>query len=171
MWLPMRSFIKEETQFLMANPDTTICDPGNNTGVITAAYYNDINQSSAIESGRGYTRVGNIKPDFAAPGVDILSPLPFVGNYPTTNAEREERARYGYRTGASMAGAVTAGVAALLVQWAFVEENDVAMDTIKAKKYLIRGTDREGLTIPDRIWGNGILNLYGAFDNLRPKAR
>ena len=171
MWLPVNDFIKEDTRFLQANPDTTICDPGNNTGVITCAFYNAANRSSAIESGRGYTRVGNIKPDFSAPGVDILGPLPYAGSYPVTSEERTERARYGFRTGASMAAAVTAGAVALLTQWAFILENDIAMDTVKAKKYLIRGADRQGLSIPNRIWGNGTLDLYGVFDNLRPKVR
>lgn len=156
---------------MRGDPDTTICDPGNNPGIITCAYYNDANRSSAIDSGRGYTRVGNIKPDFSAPGVDIFGPLPYAGNYPTTSVERNERVRYGYRTGASMSAAVTAGVSALLAEWAFELRNDIAMDTVKAKKYMIRGANRQGLTIPSRIWGNGTLDLYGIFDNLRPKVR
>lgn len=171
MWLPLEAFIREGTRFLQPNPDTTICDPGNNTGVITCAYYNAANRSSAIDSGRGFTRVNNIKPDFSAPGVDIYGPLPFVGNYPVTDVNRKEWARYGYRTGASMASAVTGGVSALLAQWAFIDENDIAMDTVRAKKYMIRGADRQGLNIPSRIWGNGTLDLYGVFDNLRPKVR
>lgn len=171
MWLPMEAFLQENTFFLRGDPDTTICDPGNNPGIITCAYYNDANRSSAIDSGRGYTRVGNIKPDFSAPGVDIFGPLPYAGNYPTTSVERNERVRYGYRTGASMSAAVTAGVSALLAEWAFELRNDIAMDTVKAKKYMIRGANRQGLTIPSRIWGNGTLDLYGIFDNLRPKVR
>lgn len=171
MWLPLDAFLRERTQFLQPNPDTTICDPGNNPGVITCAYYNDANRSSAIDSGRGYTRVGNVKPDFSSPGVDILAPLPFAGNYPVTDEERNQRARYGYRTGASLGAAVTGGVTALLAQWAFIQENDIAMDTVKAKNYMIRGANREGLTIPNRVWGNGTLDLFGIFDNLRPKVR
>ncbi|MCI8339010.1 MAG: S8 family peptidase [Lachnospiraceae bacterium] len=171
MWLPLDAFLREGTQFLQPNPDTTICDPGNNPGVITCAYYNDANRSSAIDSGRGYTRVGNVKPDFSSPGVDILAPLPFAGNYPVTDEERNQRARYGYRTGASLGAAVTGGVTALLAQWAFIQENDIAMDTVKAKNYMIRGANREGLTIPNRVWGNGTLDLFGIFDNLRPKVR
>jgi len=41
------------------------------------------------------------------------------------------------------------------------------MDTQKAKKYLIRGADRTGITVPNRAWGNGTLNLYDTFDWLR----
>ena len=44
----------------------------------------------------------------------------------------------------------------------------MAMDTQKAKMYLIRGADRSGITIPSRTWGSGTLDLYGVFDRLRP---
>lgn len=153
MWLPMKNFIGEETYFLRANPDTTLCEPGNNSGIITTAYYDSSNRSVSVESGRGFTREYALKPDIAAPGADVYGPLPFAGNYPGNSEERENRARYGYRTGSSAAAAVTAGAAALLAEWALVRGNDVSMDTQKAKKYLIRGADRSGITIPSQIWG------------------
>ncbi len=168
MWLPIRDFISESTYFLRPNPDTTLCDPANNFGLITCTYYNSLNRSAAIESSRGFTREGRIKPDFAAPGIDVYGLLPFQGKYPENSEERNERARYGYRSGSSMAAAVTAGATALLTEWALLYENDYSMDTVKAKKYLIRGADRNGLTVPSEIWGNGTLDLYGVFDSLRP---
>lgn len=170
IWLPMRNFISDETYFLRPDPDITLCDPANNIGVITCSYYNETNRSEAIESGRGYTRVQYVKPDFAAPGTDVYGTLPFVGTYPASAEERGQRAGYGYRTGSSCATAVTAGCAALLAQWALDERNDIAMDTSAANKYLIRGADRTGmLTIPNRTWGNGTLDIYGVFDSLRPR--
>ena len=171
MWLPLRNFISDQTYFLRPNPDTTVCDPGNNYGVITAAYYNSETRGISIDSSRGFTREYEIKPDIAAPGVNVFGPLPFAGNYPVNEQERTVRARYDYRTGSSMAAGVTAGAAALLGEWAFVKQNDIAMDTVKAKKYLIRGADREGITIPSRTWGNGTLDLYGTFNRLRPSAQ
>jgi len=170
MWLPIRNFIDDQTYFLKANPDTTICDPGNNRGVITTSFYNSENRGVAAESSRGFTRGNEIKPDFAAPGVEVYGTLPFAGNYPIGEQERNDRARYGSRTGSSQAAAVTAGVVALLAEWAIVRGNDRALDTEKAKMYLIRGADRNGITIPSRIWGNGTLDLYGVFDRLRPSA-
>lgn len=171
MWLPMNAFLSAETYFVTANPDITLCDPGNNTGVITTAFYDSYNGGIVAESGRGYTRTGNIKPDFSAPGVQIFGPLNYPGNYPTTETQRIESARYRFESGSSKAAAVTAGAVALLAEWAFILENDIGMDTSKAKKYLIRGADRENLTIPSRIWGNGKLDLFGVFDSLRPVAR
>lgn len=168
MWLPIRNFISEQTYFLRPNPDTTICDPANNRGVITAAYYDSATRGVAAESGRGFTREYSIKPDIAAPGINVYGPLPFAGNYPMNATQRVERARFGFQSGSSQAAAVTAGAAALLAEWAFVKQNDIAMDTNKAKKYLIRGADRNGISIPSRTWGNGTLDLYGTFDHLRP---
>ena len=165
----MKEFLERDIYFLRPDPDTTICDPANNDGIITCGYYNSAGRSSVAESGRGFTRANAVKPDFAAPGVDVYGPLFFSGRYPANGEERLDYARYGFRTGASMSAAVTAGVVALLAEWALIEGNDAAMDTNKAKKYLIRGADRSGLTIPSRIYGNGILNLFGVFENLRPR--
>lgn len=167
MWLPMTNFLDTDTYFLRANPDTTICDPGNNPGIITFSFYDSLNRSAVIESSRGFTREQEIKPDISSPGVDIYGTLPFAGNYPVGEEERNTRARYGIRSGSSEATAVAAGAVALLAEWAFGYQNDVAMDTQKAKKYLIRGADRTGITVPSRIWGNGTLNLYDTFDWLR----
>ncbi|MBR1744304.1 MAG: S8 family peptidase [Lachnospiraceae bacterium] len=169
LWLPMKEFLKGDTFFLRPEPNTTICEPGNNEGIITCGSYNPENRAVYVESGRGFTRVNDIKPDFVAPGVNIFGPLRLVGTYPKNEEERREFARYGVRTGGSISAAVTAGVTALLAEWAILRENDPAMDTGKAKKYLIRGTDKNGLLIPNRIYGNGILDLYGVYDNLRPR--
>lgn len=168
MWLPIRNFISDETYFLRPNPDTTLCDPANNQGIITCSYYDSANRSIAIESSRGFTRDNSIKPDFAAPGVNVYGTLPFVGSYPSSEQERIEKARYGFRTGSSMSAAVTSGATALLAEWALLRKNDLSMDTLKAKKYFIRGANRSGITIPSEIWGNGTLDLYGVFDSLRP---
>lgn len=168
MWLPIRNFISDETYFLRPNPDTTLCDPANNQGIITCSYYDPANRSIAIESSRGFTRDNSIKPDFAAPGVNVYGTLPFVGTYPVSQQERIEKARYGFRSGSSMSAAVTSGATALLTEWALLRGNDISMDTMKAKKYFIRGADRTGFTIPSEAWGNGTLDLYGVFESLRP---
>lgn len=169
LWLPQTDFLRGDTYFLRPDPNTTICGPANNEGVITCSCYNPENGAINIESGRGYTRVDGIKPDFSAPGVNIYGPLRLVGSYPENEEERREYGRYGFRTGASISAAVTAGVTALLAEWAIIYRNDLAMDTGKAKKYLIRGADKSGLLIPNRIFGNGLLDLYGVYDNLRPR--
>lgn len=170
IWLPMKEIMLEDTRFLQSNADTTICDPANNPSIITVAYYNSANDSVALDSSRGYSRDGNIKPDIAAPGVNILGPMAFLGKTPApTVQERNREARYGYESGSSIAAALTAGTVCLLAEWGFVRRNDISMDTTTVKKYLIRGAERTGMEYPNRLWGNGLLNLYGVYDALRPK--
>ncbi|MCH5268382.1 MAG: S8 family peptidase [Lachnospiraceae bacterium] len=170
IWLPTSEILQSDTYFLRANPDITICDPANNMGIITAAYYNSNDRSVNIDSSRGYSRDGLLKPDIAAPGVEVLGPMPFLGNAPgTTPMEREDMARYGFMSGSSVGAALTAGVVSLLVEWGFVRQNDLSMDTTTVKRYLIRGANRTGMEYPNRLWGNGLLDLFGVFDALRPK--
>ena len=57
--------------FLEANADNTLTEPGTSRQAMTVAYYNSDENAVDINSGRGYTRDGIIKPDFAAPGVNI----------------------------------------------------------------------------------------------------
>lgn len=172
MWLPIKNFLPETTYFLKADPDVTLCDPSNNVNLISTAYYNSSNRSTAINSSRGYTRLGYIKPDFASPGIDVYGPLPYLGNvYPGTEEERLLRSRFGYLSGSSAAASITAGVAALLLEWGIVRGNDVSMDTITVQKYLIRGADSSGMNGVNRLWGNGTLYLYGVFESLVPGRR
>ncbi len=81
-----------------------------------------------------------IKPDLAAPGVQIYGPVP--GN------------RFGTRTGTSMAAAQTAGAAALLMEWGLLKGNDLQLNSHKIIKYLTLGAvRREGVVYPDRAMG------------------
>lgn len=169
IWLPIRNFITDETYFLQADPNTTICDPANSNRVISVAYYNGPTRGIAVESSRGFNRIGLVRPDIAAPGVEILGPMPGIGTVSMSPAEREERARYGYQSGSSVAAALTAGAVALLAEWGIVRRNDISMDTVTIQKYLIQGANPAGIEIPNRAWGHGLLDLFGAFDVLRPK--
>ncbi len=153
IWLPCRGFISESTFFLLPNQFTTITDPGNNLSSITVTAYNPVNQSLYLDASRGYTRYEIINPDLAAPGVNIYSPLP--------------GSQYGLASGTSIAAAYLTGVAAMLLEWGIVRGNDRSMDTYQIKKYLIRGVTRNpAVTYPNREWGYGIVNIYGAFESL-----
>lgn len=145
MWLPITEFLKGNTFFLEASPYTTLTEPANVRDVISVTTYNHVNNSFFLESGRGYTRRELIKPDFAAPGVNV----------PTL---------YGNRTGSSLAAANTAGGIAQFLQWAVVEGNSPLADTEEVKNYLIKGAARLAeLNYPNREWGYGTLNVYGVF--------
>lgn len=153
LWLPIRDFLTANTYFIQPDPDVTITDPGNTFVPITAAACNHVNSSIYINSGRGYTRRGRIKPDITAPGVNVYGPLP--------------ENTFGTRSGTSIAAAHTAGAAALLLEWAIIRENNLTFNTTNVKALMIKGARRGNLDYPNRQWGYGILDVYGAFESIR----
>lgn len=148
IWLPLTEFLQSSTYFLRPSPYHTLTEPSNVREVITTTTYNDANNSFWAESGRGYTRMGRIKPDICSPGVNVSTIL-------------------GRRTGSSMAAALAAGASALFLEWAVTERNQLRVESRELKNYLIRGADRSpGESYPNREWGYGRLNLSGTFDEL-----
>lgn len=153
VWLPVTGFLTGETEFLNSDPDTTLTEPGNSEGPITIGAYQVEDGSIAISSGRGFTRENRIKPDLAAPGVAV----------PAFSVEN----RYSELSGTCAAAALTAGGAALLMEWAVVKGNRQYIDTQEFKQLFIRGASRDsGENYPNRIWGYGKLNLYKSFEVL-----
>lgn len=154
MWLPVTEFLEGEVYFLQSNPDYTITEPGNTLSGMTVGYYNGSDNSIAIRSGRGYTRSERIKPDFVAPGVDV-----------TGAATRNQ---FVERTGSSIAVGITAGAAALMMEWIVYQLGEANVDSIQIRNLLILGTERNvNETYPNREWGYGRINLYNTFDVLR----
>lgn len=95
LWLPITNFISEDTFFLESTPYNTLVAPSNTGLLISCGSYNSSTGSLAIDSSRGFPR-NAVKPDFTAPGVEILGPLP--------------RKRYGRKSGTSVSGAITASM-------------------------------------------------------------
>lgn len=153
-WLPMDGFISDETYFIRSNPYTTILSLGNSDIPITVTAYNTGDDSLYLNASRGYTRLGIIKPDIAAPGVNIVGPDLNQG--------------FLEYTGTSTAAAHTAGIAALLLEWGSIWGNLPEINTVVIKKLLIRGARRNiELSYPNRDWGYGILDIYNVFNSLR----
>ena len=154
MWLPVTEFLTGEVYFLQSNPDTTITEPGNTTDPMTVASYNGADNSIAIDSGRGYTRGGRLKPEFAAPGVEVTGAV--------------SRGQFAKRTGSSIAAGITAGATALLFEWMVYQLGRTNIDSIQLKNLMILGTERKDTEVyPNRSWGYGSLNLYNTFEQLR----
>ena len=106
-----------------------------------------------LEASRGFTPAEKVKPNFAAPGVGIRVPLP--------------RGAFGEASGSSLAAAQTAGIAALLFEWAVIRGNEPFFSGNSVKNYLQRGARREdGKTYPDPDWGYGRVDLYHTFELL-----
>lgn len=146
MWLPITQFLHSDTYFLRSTPYTTLTEPSLARSVITPSAYNAANNSFYIECSRGFSRNGDLKPDFAAPGVDVPTVL-------------------GNRSGSCMAVAITVGAAAQFMQWAVVEGNDILAQSVEVKAYFIRGAVRDlDIIYPNRSWGFGRLNVARAFE-------
>ncbi len=159
IWLPMNGFIGNNTYFVQSDNYTTITSPGNAEIPITVTAYNPVAGNNLYQqASRGYTRIGAIKPDFAAPGVNVTCPSP--GNGYTTY------------TGTGVAAAHTAGVSAILLEWGIVRNNYPGITSVEAKRFLIRGANRsENLIYPNRDWGYGILDIFNVFDQLRASSQ
>ncbi len=153
IWLPITGFSNPDVTFLEPNPDTTITSPGTSLSVITTAAYNAYNNSLYLNSSRGYTRTGQIKPDIAAPGVNVFAPAP--------------RQRYTTITGTSAAAAITAGASALVMEWGMNRTPSRIFNSEEMKSLFIRGTQRRGDNLyPNREWGYGLLDVYQVFVSL-----
>lgn len=154
IWLPSRGFISDTTYFLRPDPDTLVTGPGNSQYALTVSAYDHITGGIYIHSSRGFSQSVQIKPELAAPGVNI------------TGAGL--RSGFVQRSGTSAAAAHAAGAAAILLHWGILERNDPFMNTSAIKTYLIRGAKRNpALTYPNREFGYGTLDLYQAFLRLR----
>lgn len=146
IWLPISQFLHSRTTFLEASPYVTLTEPSYAQNVITVSSYNDVNNSFYIESGRGFARNGLIKPDLAAPGVNVST-------------------IEGMQTGSSLSGSFTAGAVAQFMQWAVVEDHRYFVTNREIKNHFIRGADRQpNIVYPSREWGFGRLNIAQVFD-------
>lgn len=154
IWLPMNDFITADTYFLRSNPYTTLLSLSCATVPVTVTAYNTEDDSLYSNAGRGYTRINMIKPDIAAPGVNILSPSLDQG--------------FVLVSGTSAATAHAAGVAAMLLEWGIIKGNYPLMSTQDIKIFMIRGARRNiDISYPNKDWGYGILDAYSVFDRIR----
>lgn len=151
-WLPSAGILNTATRFLRPTPDTTLTIPSTASKVITVGAYNSFYNSYADFSGRGFTRLtSQVKPDIAAPGVNITAPA-VNGGYQSV-------------TGTSFATPVASGAAALLMQWGIVNGNDPFLYGEKVKAYLRRGARKlPGIAeYPNPMVGYGTLCVRDSF--------
>lgn len=126
LWLPGGNAIGSQTRFFSPTPDTTLTIPSTARSSITVGAYDPRLSSYASFSGRGYTRIlHEVKPDLAAPGVNIPAPRSGGG--------------YASFTGTSFATPFVSGSAALMIEWGILRGNDPFLYGEKLKAYLIAG--------------------------------
>lgn len=148
MWLPVTEFLNTQVSFLNPTPYITLTEPSMALEVISVSAYDAANNSFYVDSGRGFSRIDTIRPDFAAPGVNVST-------------------IYGKQSGSALAAAMTAGAVSQFMQWAVVRGNQPEVSSSAIKNYFRRGAARSNdLTYPNREWGYGRLNLVGTFNAL-----
>lgn len=153
IWLPITGFSNPDVRFLRPNPDTTLTVPSASVSTMTTAAYNAYDNSLFLNSSRGFTRTGQIKPDFAAPGVNVFGP--------------NLRSGFTTATGTSVAAAITAGACAQMVEWGMRRTPPRIFNNSELKALFIRGADRSRQALyPNREWGYGTLNVYQVFSSL-----
>lgn len=154
MWLPMSELMTGEVFFLRSTPDITATTPSfTRAGISTAAFLAKGN-SLYPESGRGFSTSGEIKPDLAAPGVDVMGP--------------DRRGNFTTMTGTSVAAAITAGACAQLLEWGIVKGRYTTLNSSEIRTILTRGARRDSeRTYPNREWGYGALDVFEALNQLR----
>lgn len=165
IWMPITQFLSDETRFLIPNPYTTLVETGTTGRPISTTAYDHVNNRIYFNASRGYTFSGRIKPDLAAPGVNIYGPT--------------GRNTYGVLSGSSVAAAHTAGIGAIFLQWGERLIQDIldvdyisninTLNTSEIKAILIKGAIRRDRTYPNRDWGYGAINAFEAFESLRIK--
>lgn len=125
LWLPDTGSTNQTTQFLNPNPLTSLTIPSTASNLISVGAYDSLTDRLAPFSGQGYTRIGDIKPDLVAPGVNISSSAPGGGT--------------AIKSGTSMATPFVTGSAALLMEYGIVKKNDPYLYSQKVKAYLVAG--------------------------------
>ena len=154
IWLPMEKFIEETTYFLSPDPNITLTSAATTSSTVVTANYSHYNDSLYVTSSRGYTASGFVKPDVAAPGVNVFGPVP--------------GGRYERRTGSSISAAHAAGAAALLFEWGLLNVIILNMDGNDIRRLLIQGAvQKQNEEYPNQGWGYGAMNLKNTFESLR----
>ncbi len=152
-WLPSGNIISNETFLFDSSPDTTITSQGDAVHPLTVTAYNQNDGNILNESSRGYTRLGLVKPDVGAPGYQLPCALPDF--------------QYGIATGTGAAAAHAAGIAAMVMEWAYNKGNYTAVTGYQVNRVMIRGAKRDpSYVYPNNVWGYGQLDAENVFRQL-----
>lgn len=154
IWMPLRQFLQANTHFLKGDPDNTITVPGNAQRTMAMTAYNHLNGSIFAQASRGYNARNQVKPDLAAPGVNITGPG-LRNNFVT-------------RSGTSVAAAHSAGMQAQFLQWDLEQDSSNMFFAGQIQSVFLKAAVRNpDIQYPNSIWGYGIMNIERVFEGFR----
>lgn len=154
MYLPVSSFLYADAFFVRSNPDMTLMVPSNAKFPMAVGGYDSVTDGIYIESGRGYTVDGVIKPDFAAPAVNVFT--------------QNQYGRFDRMSGTSASAAISAGACALLLEWNISYMDNRSVNSIEIRNQIINGARRiDNQLYPNRREGYGRLDIYQSILNMR----
>ena len=154
MYLPVSSFLYADVFFVRSNPDMTLMVPSNAKFPMAIGGYDSVTDGIYLESGRGYTVDGIIKPDFAAPAVNVFT--------------QNQYGRYDSMSGTSASAAISAGACALLLEWNIAYLDNRSVNSIELRNQIINGARRiDNQLYPNRREGFGRLDIYQSILNMR----
>lgn len=138
-WLPISTLV-DNVNFLAPVAGSTAIVPSTANYVNIVGAYNSSNNNIISSSSRGPNRVGILRPDYVAPS----------------------------NGSTSISAAISAGVAALLLEWGIVRGNNLNINTLSIKSYIIQGAMplEMNTPIPNNVWGYGAVNLFESFNSL-----
>lgn len=151
LWLPTAAEVSESTSFLRPDDYMTLTLPSTVENVISVGGYSSLLNSIAVFSGKGGYEL--LKPDLAAPAVDVYSSKAGGG--------------YDSFSGTSMAAPFVSGSAALMMEWGITNGRKPFLYGQMLKAYLIKGALRHSnIDYPNSGWGYGSLNLIRTMELL-----
>lgn len=145
------------TRFLNADLNLTLTSPATAQGITSVAAFNGSTGQLASFSGRGFTNDLRVKPDLAAPGVNITVPSSKEGEIYTT------------LSGTSTASAFVAGAYVLMMAYGILQLGNVNLYGEVLKIYLLREARRPSnyAPYPNNSWGYGTLCLEASLANMK----
>ena len=138
-WLPIESLVKN-VSFVSPQASTTLTVPSTSEYVMSVGAYSTKDNRIIPSSGRGPDRRGALKPDIIAPS----------------------------EGSAAISAAIAAAMAALLLEWGIVRGNNLNINTLSIKSYMIQGAVplENNVPVPNNVWGYGAVNLFNTFNEL-----
>lgn len=157
------SIVTEEnnlTRFLNAELERTLTTPSTARNITSVGAYNSLTSQITPFSGRGFTADEVVKPDIAAPGVNITVPASGGENLYTT------------LSGTSVASAFVAGAYVLMMSYGIFQLGNINLYGNILKIYLLRAARRPSshAPYPNNNWGYGLLCVEAALINMKEVA-